>query len=120
MFKIFAKISKIPAVQRMLPYLKNSCDLLIACNAAAEVRESFIIASNSTLPVPKRAIAAVKGSCCTGALITAYLAARVSNPVLAATFRVCCQAFTIPYMFTGGDLRNALSFIYNSTHSNKL
>ncbi len=119
MFKIFAKISKIEVVQRTLPYLKNSCELLVALNAAAEVRESFITASNSTLPIRKRAIAAVKGSSCTGALITAYFAARVSNPGLAATFRVCCQAFTSAYIFTGGDIRNALSFSYTSTHSKK-
>ncbi len=119
MFKIFSKILKVPAVQRTLPYLKNSYDLLIAGNAAAEVRESFMTASNSTLPIPKRAIDTTKGICCTGDLVTAYLAARVSNPGLAATFRVCYQAFTTAYMFTGGDLRNALSFIYNSTHPNK-
>lgn len=84
-----------------------------------EVKEAFVTASNSSLALPIRGVAAVKGTCCTAALVTSYFGAHTPNPGLAATFRVCCAIFSAGYMFTGGDPAKALSYIFNSTFIEK-
>lgn len=108
-------------LKREYPYRfkKKTFTVVTVSVGVVEVKEAFIIASNSSLSLPMRGIAAVKGTCSTGALVTSYLATRTPSPGLAATFRVCCGFFRAGYMFVGGDPAKALSYIFNSTSIQK-
>ncbi len=106
-------------LKREYPYRfkKKTFTVVTVSVGVVEVKEAFITASSLSLPM--RGIAAVKGTCSTGALVTSYLATRTPSPGLAATFRVCCGFFRAGYMFVGGDPAKALSYIFNSTSIQK-
>jgi hypothetical protein len=98
-----------------IPFFRKTVRVVSVSAGAIEIKDAFLIASNSTLPVSHRAIAAVKGSCCTGALITSYFATHSPTPGLEATFKVCCGFFSAGYLVSGGDTAIALSYLYNTT-----
>lgn len=98
-----------------IPFFRKSAEFVTTGATAIEIRESFITATNSSLSIPHRVMGVTRGSCCTGALVTSYFATRTPNPGLAATFRICCAVFSAGYGLTGGDVKIASTFIFNST-----
>lgn len=117
--KIVEKISTLstnPVVQRTGRIGSNTAITGISAN---EIRVAFLTAANSSVPITHRSIAAFKGSCCTGALVTSYLAAATPSPGLSAAFEVCCATFSAGYVFSGGKATLALNYLFNCTIGNK-
>jgi len=81
-----------------------------------DIQKSFFTSMNSTLPTRSRAVAAVRGSSCFGALIISYFASKTPNPQLKMAFLAWCHILGLTYVLSGGDMGLSFTFIYNAKH----
>ena len=96
------------------PFLKNIVTLAVVTPTVVEITSSFMIAFSPNFSWRLRSMGAMRGSAALGAFITSLLAPRIIDPVLAATFRLTCALCSSFYVFSGGNSRLALSYIYIS------
>lgn len=73
---------------------------------------------NSTLSVRSRAVAAIRGSSCFGALITSYCAIKSSNPEVKVAFQVWCYILGGIFILSGGEMGLSLIFAHNAKNIN--
>jgi hypothetical protein len=100
-------------------FLRRIVSVFSFSTGVVQIQDVIIYVSNPTFPVSLRAIEGFKGTCCTAALITSYLAKHTSNLELAESFRNWCIVFTALYIVTGGGTIKGLVFILNSMRIHK-
>ncbi len=98
-----------------LPVTKKTYSAVSFTSAAVDVKNSMTIAMNPALPPRTRAIAVVRGSCCSGAIITSYFAAATTHPDLKRYFETCCHGFATVYSFMGGNAAITINLAHNAT-----
>lgn len=101
-----------------IPFFKRTFSVVSFSAATMDIQESFLTCMNSTLPAHHRAVAAVRGSCCSGALITSYFATKTPTPQVKLAFQVCCHTFGAVYLLSGGNAAVSLTLSHNATSIN--
>ena len=92
---------------------QKTFNIALAGVSFVEAKDAFVTASNPNLPPLERGVAAVKGTCCTGAVLTSFIATKTPPPISDAC-RYCCVICSYGYVLTGGNAAKGISYIYNS------
>lgn len=105
------RITKSPFIKK---FIKKTFWVVSILGATIDIQECFFTSMNSTLSARSRAIAAVRGSSCFGALIISFYAAKASNPQVKAAFQVWCHLLAGIFVLSGGDMGLSLMFTHNA------
>ena len=108
MDKFFVKINSI----LQSPLLKNCATISVIMPGLNDIKDSFVVALNPTLPCYKRGIAIFRGISGAGALATAIIAPRMQNTAIGRTLSLSCTYMSNLYCGTGGDIKVALTCMF--------
>lgn len=109
------RITKSPFIKK---FIKKTSWAVSILGATIEIQECFFTSMNSTLSVRSRAVAAIRGSSCFGALITSYCAIKSSNPEVKVAFQVWCYILGGIFILSGGEMGLSLIFAHNAKNIN--
>lgn len=114
--KFFSFISTITKIER-IPFFRGAIKIISGSAMVIDITESFAAAANSSLPITHRTVSTVRGTCCSGAIVTSYFSSISPSPQIKAAFTLCCYGFNRLYLISDGDIKVAALAIYNSTRT---
>lgn len=102
------------------PFFRKSLITISTTSGVIDIADSYLVATNSTMPLSTRFVAGGRGVCCSAALVSSYaahVARGLHNPFLERAFELCCVSFSGLYMFADGRPETAMAIIYSATNT---